>query len=78
MLKTKLKVLQRELNEELNKVDQLYSIEAAAELLSLSPWTLRAWITQKRIGSVKLGSRRLIAQSEIKRLIREGPLEVTE
>ncbi len=53
-------------------VDKLYSVEAAAALLSLSPWTLRAWIAQKKIRSAKLGSRRLIAQSEIKRLIRES------
>jgi excisionase family DNA binding protein len=59
----------RELNPD---VDQLYSVEAAAELLSLSPWTLRAWIQSKKIKSAKLGSRRLIAKSEIKRLIRES------
>ena len=53
-------------------VDQLYSVEAAAQLLSLSPWTLRAWFQKKRIRSTKLGSRRLIAKSEIKRLIRES------
>jgi excisionase family DNA binding protein len=53
-------------------VDQLYSVEAAARLLALSPWTVRAWIQKKRIRSKKLGSRRLIASSEIKRLIRDS------
>ena len=50
-------------------MDQLISIERTAELLSISPWTVRAWITQGKLGSAKLGSRRLVPKSEIERLI---------
>jgi excisionase family DNA binding protein len=50
-------------------MEELLSINRAAELLSISPWTIRAWITQGKIGSVKLGSRRLVSQSELNRLI---------
>jgi excisionase family DNA binding protein len=50
-------------------MDRLISIDETAELLSVSPWTVRAWITQGKLGSAKLGSRRLVPQSEIERLI---------
>jgi excisionase family DNA binding protein len=50
-------------------MDQLLSIDRTAELLSVSPWTVRAWITQGKLGSAKLGSRRLVPQSEVERLI---------
>lgn len=50
-------------------MDTLISIDRTAETLSVSPWTVRAWIQQGKLGSVKLGSRRLVPQSEIERLI---------
>lgn len=50
-------------------MEQLLSIERTAEVLSVSPWTVRAWIQQGKLGSAKLGSRRLVPQSEIERLI---------
>ena len=49
--------------------DRLVSIKDAAEILSISPWTVRAWITQGKISSAKLGARRLIPESEINRLV---------
>ena len=51
---------------------KLLKIEHAAELLGVSPWTIRSWIAQRRIRSAKLGSRRLIHESEIARLIEDG------
>ena len=51
--------------------DRLVSIKDAAAILSISPWTVRAWITQGKITSVKLGARRLISESEINRLLTE-------
>jgi len=52
--------------------DRLVSIKDAAEILAISPWTLRAWITQGKISSAKLGARRLIPESEINRLLAEA------
>jgi excisionase family DNA binding protein len=52
--------------------ESLRSIEYAADILGLSPWTIRAWITQGKITSAKLGARRLIPQSELDRLIQES------
>lgn len=54
---------------ESDDVDRLFSIEAAAELLSISAWTVRKWITDGKIKSCKLGSRRVIPRSEIRRII---------
>lgn len=51
---------------------RVYSIEQAAELLSLSPWTVRKWIAERKITSCKLGSRRAIPVTEIGRLINES------
>jgi excisionase family DNA binding protein len=54
-------------------VDRLLSIPATAEMLGgLSPWTVRKWLAEGKIYGVKLGSRRVIPLSEIKRLIDEG------
>ena len=51
--------------------DRLVSIKEAAEVLAISPWTVRAWIAQGKITSAKLGARRLIPESEINRLLTE-------
>lgn len=51
---------------------ELVGIEVAAARMSLSPWTLRRWICDKKIASCKIGTRRLIPVSEIARLIKEG------
>jgi excisionase family DNA binding protein len=52
--------------------DRLVSINDAASILAISPWTVRAWITQGKITSAKLGARRLIPESEINRLLTEA------
>jgi excisionase family DNA binding protein len=52
--------------------DRLVSIKDAAAILAISPWTVRAWITQGKITSAKLGARRLIPESEINRLLAEA------
>jgi excisionase family DNA binding protein len=51
--------------------DRLVNIKDAAAILAISPWTIRAWITQGKICSAKLGTRRLIPESEINRLLTE-------
>jgi excisionase family DNA binding protein len=51
---------------------RLLSIEVAAEWLSVSPWTIRKWLSDGRIKSCKLGSRRLIPIAEIKRFVNEA------
>jgi excisionase family DNA binding protein len=53
-------------------LDQLLSIEQSAKVLGVSVWTLRKWIADGKIRSAKLGSRRLIPVSELKRFINEA------
>jgi len=52
--------------------DSLVNIKDAAEILAISPWTIRAWIAAGKISSAKLGARRLIPESEINRLLAES------
>jgi excisionase family DNA binding protein len=51
---------------------KLLRIEQTADLLGVSPWTIRAWVAQGKLKSVKLGSRRLVPESEVVRLISEA------
>jgi excisionase family DNA binding protein len=55
--------------------DRLISIKDAAEILAISPWTVRAWVTQGKLCSAKLGTRRLIPESEINRLLAESIIQ---
>lgn len=50
----------------------LLSLRDAAKRLGLSIWTLRAWAERGRIATVKLGSRVLVRDAEIQRVIAEG------
>ena len=49
--------------------EQLLSVEETASLLSISTWTVRAWVRSGRLSSVKLGARVLLPASEIQRVI---------
>lgn len=50
-------------------VTKLLSIHAAADLLSISPWTVRSYIKAGKILPVRLGRRVLVAEEELERLI---------
>jgi excisionase family DNA binding protein len=56
----------------LDDLDRLISLEITAELLSVSIWTIRKWVSIGRIKSVKIGSRRLVPKSEVQRVASEG------
>lgn len=62
---TKIEMSSRSVPEE----DRLVGLDTAAGWLGLSVWTLRKWVQEGRIRSAKLGSRRLIPVSEVRRLI---------
>lgn len=47
-------------------------VREAARLLSLSPHTIRAYISKGRIRAVRVGRRVLIPVVELERLVREG------
>lgn len=50
----------------------LNDLETTARRLAVSIWTVRRWVQTGRLASIKLGTRRLIAESEIQRAIAEG------
>jgi len=50
-------------------MERLLSIALVAEHLGVSPWTIRVWIKQGKLGSAKLGTRRLVPQSEVIRFL---------
>ena len=56
----------------LNEPLKLYSVKEAGELLSLSPSTIRKYISRRKIGSVKIGRRVLIPYEVLAKLIRQG------
>ena len=47
---------------------RLFGIKEAARLLSVSSWSIRRWIRQRKIRSVRLGRRVLVPASEVDRL----------
>jgi excisionase family DNA binding protein len=51
---------------------RLFSMRQAAEILGIRYQTIRRWTTEGRIDSVKLGARRLVAESTLKRFLAEG------
>jgi excisionase family DNA binding protein len=53
-------------------MDRLLNIQAAAEMLSLSPWTVRAYIRSGKIRAVRIGRRVLLESEELRRLVNEG------
>jgi excisionase family DNA binding protein len=58
--------------DQVDQDDRLHPIPAAAERLGISNWTLRWWIQRGQVASHKLFGRRLIAESEIRRLIEQS------
>lgn len=54
-------------------MEQLLSIEEAARRLGgISKWTLHAWLSQGRLQRTKVGSRTMIRESELARVIEDG------
>jgi excisionase family DNA binding protein len=54
-------------------METLFSVKQAAKVLGdISPWTIYAWLSQGRLKKVKIGSRTMIAASELERFIADG------
>jgi excisionase family DNA binding protein len=50
----------------------LWNVKEAGNALGLSPWTIRRYIADGKIQTVRLGRRVLIEPGECRRLIEEG------
>jgi len=48
---------------------KLISVQEAGERLGVSPWTIRKWVSSRRLSSFKVGRRRLLAQEDVDSII---------
>jgi excisionase family DNA binding protein len=54
-------------------MDTLISVEQAAKRLGgISKWTVYAWLSQGRLRRTKVGSRTMIRESELQRVMEDG------
>ncbi len=54
-------------------METLLSVEEAARRLGgISKWTLHAWLSQGRLQRTKVGSRTMIRESELQKVIEDG------
>lgn len=54
-------------------MERMYSVDEAAELLTLSHWTIRSWLNTGKLRGTRVGVRRVIRESELKKLIVDDP-----
>ena len=53
--------------------DELIAVsEAAQRLGGISPWTVYAWLSQGRLQRTKVGSRTMVRESELLKMIRDS------
>jgi excisionase family DNA binding protein len=55
-------------------MEPLLTIDKAAELLGISPWTVRAYIRDQKLRAVHIGRRVLIEQPELRRFVEQARL----
>ena len=54
-------------------MEQLLSVGQVAQRLGgISKWTVHAWLSQGRLQRVKVGSRTMIRESELAKVIQDG------
>jgi excisionase family DNA binding protein len=57
---------------------QLFDVNSAARLLSISPWTVRSYIHNGRLKPVRLGRRVLLEEAELERFIARAKADGNE
>jgi len=55
-----------------NEVKSLLKIQEAAELMNVSPWTIRKWIRDKKLDVVRLGRALRVPAGAIEQKIANG------
>jgi excisionase family DNA binding protein len=53
-------------------MEPLLTIGMAAELLGISPWTVRAYIRERKLMAVHIGRRVLIEPCELRRFVEQA------
>lgn len=59
----------------MNRKNQLLSVQEASERLRISVFTLRGWISQRRVQVVRLGRRVFIKEEYVDHLIEGNTVE---
>jgi excisionase family DNA binding protein len=59
----------------MNRAHQLLSVAEAAERLNISVFTLRGWISQRRVRFVRLGRRVMMRPEDLETLINGSVVE---
>ncbi len=54
----------------------LKSVEEAAVLLAISPWTVRGYVREGKLKAVRLGRRVLLEEAELERFVAEAKDQV--
>ena len=47
-------------------------IDSAAKAISVSPWTIRKWISQGKLPATRLGRRVCVTPDALRRLVEQG------
>lgn len=47
-------------------------IESAAKAISVSPWTIRKWISQGKLPATRLGRRVCVTPAALQKLVNDG------
>lgn len=54
-------------------MEELLSVEETARRLGgISKWTVHAWLSQGKLRRTKIGSRTMVRESELERVVRDG------
>jgi excisionase family DNA binding protein len=56
----------------MSRKSELLTVDEAADALSLSKHTVRAWIAARRLGHVRLGRALRVPVSEVNRVVQRG------
>lgn len=59
-------------------MESLLTVEAAAGVLGISPWTVRAYIRDKKITPVHIGRRVLLEPSELEKFVKAAKAAETQ
>jgi excisionase family DNA binding protein len=57
------------------KIEKLYLVNEAAEVVRVSPWTIWAKLKNGELLRTKVGGRTVIRESELQKLIVDQPVE---
>ena len=65
----------KKMGQAAQKIEKLYLVNEAAELVRVSPWTIWAKLKNGELLRTKVGGRTVIRESELQKLIVDQPVE---